>query len=71
MRVKGPLPVELWNRFGSKIVPKLRSAENLQASVELTVEVTPDGVASLESELRQLLRDLELHEKITLEKQNT
>lgn len=69
LRVKGPLPAELWNRFGSKIVPKLRSAENLQASVELTVEVASDGAGSLESDLRQVLADLELNGKIAIEKQ--
>jgi len=26
LRVKGVVPAELWNRFGSKIIPKLRSA---------------------------------------------
>ena len=64
MRVKGTLPPELWNRFGSKIVPKLRSAENLQARVELTAEVSPDGVIALESEIRQLLNDLEVNDRI-------
>jgi hypothetical protein len=70
VRVKGSLPPELWNRFGSKIVPKLRSAENLQARVELTVEVAPEGVTALESELRQLLNDLDLNDKIVIEKQS-
>jgi hypothetical protein len=71
VRVKGPLPPELWNRFGSKIVPKLRSAENLQARVELTVEVSPEGVTALEADLRQLLTDLELSNKIVVEKEST
>lgn len=70
LRVKGPLPPELWNRFGSKIVPKLRAGEHLQASVELTTEVTSEGVASLESEIRQLLADLELAGRVNIEKEN-
>jgi Protein of unknown function (DUF499) len=71
LRVKGPLAPELWNRFGSKIVPKLRSGENLQTRVELTAEVTSELVAGLESEVRQLLADLELNGKILVEKEGT
>lgn len=70
LRVKGPLPPELWNTFGRKIVPKLRSGENLQAWVELTTEISSDGVAALESDVRQLLTDLELNGKVVVEKEN-
>ena len=70
LRVKGPLPPELWNRFGQKIVPKLRSGENLQARVELTVEIAAEGATALESEVRQLLADLELSGKVVVEKES-
>jgi hypothetical protein len=69
LRVKGPLPPELWNRFGQKIVPKLRSGENLQARVELTVEIAAEEVTSLESEVRQILSDLELGGALVVEKE--
>ena len=71
LRVKGPLPPELWNTFGRKIVPKLRSGENLQACIDLTAEITPEGAPVLESEIRQILSDLELNNRIVVEKQGT
>src|SRR5207237_5540099 len=57
LRVRGVVPAELWNRFGSKMIPKLRSAEQLQARVELTVEVETSALASLEMEIQQVLSD--------------
>jgi hypothetical protein len=68
LRVKGVVPAELWNRFGSKIIPKLRSAEQLQARVELTVEVETAALASLEMEIQQVLADLDLGGKVVVEK---
>ena len=68
LRVKGLIPPELWNRFGSKIIPKLRSAEQLRAGVELTVEVEASALASLEMDIQQVLSDLDLGRKVVVEK---
>ena len=62
------IPRELWNRFGSNIIPKLRSADQLQASVELTVEVEGPALNSLEMEIQQILSDLDLGGKVAVEK---
>jgi hypothetical protein len=67
LRVKGVIPPELWNRFGSKIIPKLRSAEQIQALVELTVEVDASACASLELDIQQILSDLDLNGKVSIE----
>jgi hypothetical protein len=69
LRVKGAVPPELWNRFGSKIIPKLRSAEQLQALVDLTVEVDTSASAALEMEIQQILSDLDLGGKVVVEKE--
>jgi len=58
----------LWNRFGLKIIPKLRSVEHLEARVELTVEVATSASAALEMEIQQILSDLELGAKVVVEK---
>ena len=68
LRVRGVVPAELWNRFGSKIIPKLRSAERLQTRVELTVEVEASALGSLEMEIEQVLADLGLGGKVVVEK---
>jgi hypothetical protein len=69
LRVRGVVPAELWNRFGSKIIPKLRSAGQLQARVELSVEVETSALASLEIEIQQVLSDLDLGGKVVMEKE--
>jgi hypothetical protein len=71
LRVKGAVPPELWNRFGSKIIPKLRSAEHLEARVELTVEVESSASAALEMEIQQILSDLDLGGKVIVEKDSS
>jgi len=68
LRVKGAIPPELWNRFGSKIIPKLRSAKQLQALVELTVQLDTSASAALEMEIQQILSDLDLIGKLVVEK---
>jgi hypothetical protein len=59
-RLSGPLPLESWNRFGQKLVPKLRSGKDASATVELTVAVDAALAASFETDLRQALEDLGL-----------
>jgi hypothetical protein len=68
LRVKGAVPPELWNRFGSKIIPKLRSANQLEARVELRIEIETSASASLEAEIQQILSDLDLGGKVVVEK---
>jgi hypothetical protein len=70
LRVRGVVPPELWNRLGSKIISKLRSAGPLQARVELSVEVETSALASLEMEIQQVLSDLDLGGKVVVEKEH-
>ena len=67
IRVTGGMPAELWNRFGTRILPKLRSGEGLNITVDLSA--TFDGSASndVKSDLRQVLRDLGLEGSFTIE----
>ncbi len=51
-------PTEMWNRLGTKIIPKLKSAGELQIGLEFTVTVSGDKVGNLQNELRQILDDL-------------
>ena len=61
------MPAELWNRFGTRILPKLRSGEGLKIEVDLTA--TFDGTAGndVKSDLRQVLRDLGLEGTFNIE----
>ncbi|MBI2060378.1 MAG: ATP-binding protein [Nitrospirae bacterium] len=67
IRLVGDIPPELWNRLGTKILPKLRSGDNLKVGVEFTVTVKSGVAPSLESDLRQILADLGLTNRIRIE----
>jgi hypothetical protein len=67
LRVIGTVPPELWNRVGIKLLPKLKSGENLAVRIEFTVEVKADVATGLQSELRQILEDLGLGNRVQVE----
>lgn len=67
VRVAGTVPPEVWNRLGTKILPKLRSGLDLKIGVEFSVTV-PDGSAiGLATELRQILQELGLTNSVRVE----
>lgn len=67
VRVGGTVPPEVWNRLGTKILPKLRSGVDLKIGVEFSVTV-PDGSASgLAIELRQILQELGLANSVRVD----
>jgi hypothetical protein len=67
VRITGSLPPEVWNRVGTRLIPKLRSGANLQVNVEFSVLVPGDQATALVSELQQILGDLGLTEKLRIE----
>jgi hypothetical protein len=67
LRLVGTVPPEIWNRLGTKIIPKLKSGSDLKIGVDFSVTVSTDSAKSIESDLRQILEDLCLKEKIKIE----
>jgi len=67
LRIVGTVPPEVWNRLGTKILPKLRSAKDLKVGVEFSVVVTNDLKDNLIADLRQALEDLGLSDKVRIE----
>jgi hypothetical protein len=67
LRLVGTVPPEIWNRLGTKIIPKLKSGSDLKIGVDFTVTINVDSVRSIESDLRQILEDLGLKGKIKIE----
>jgi hypothetical protein len=61
------VPPEIWNRLGTKIIPKLKSGSNLKIGVDFSVTVDAGSARGLESDLRQILEDLGLKGKINIE----
>jgi hypothetical protein len=68
LNLRGSVPPEIWNRLGTKLIPKLRSGNELTAQVNFSVTLDGKTVGSFESELRQILEDLGLADKIRVEK---
>src|ERR1019366_8112720 len=50
LRVVGAIPPEVWNRLGTKILPKLRSGSELKIGLEFSVTVSADSANGLASE---------------------
>ncbi len=67
LRLKGTVPPEVWNRLGTRLLPKLRSGEDLSVGVEFSVNVEAAVAGNLETELRQALADLGLGEQVIVE----
>jgi hypothetical protein len=67
LRLVGDVPPEVWNRLGTKVLPKLRSGSELRIALEFSVVVKSESAASLASELKQILAELGLAESVRVE----
>jgi hypothetical protein len=67
LRLVGAVPPEIWNRLGTKILPKLRSGSDLKIGLDFSVTVKADTAQSLASELRQVLEELGVGESVRIE----
>ena len=68
LRLTGTVPPEVWNRLGTKMLPKLRAGEELSVGIEFTVSVRSQFAQNMETELRQVLDDLELKDQVRVER---
>jgi len=67
LHLVGTIPPEIWNRLGTKIIPKLKSGSDLKIGVDFSVTLNAESVRNMESDLRQILEDLGLKGKIQIE----
>jgi hypothetical protein len=67
IRVSGTMPAELWNRFGTRVLPKLRAGEGLKIVIDLAATFDGSAANDARSDLRQVLRDLGLDGTINIE----
>ncbi len=66
LQVTGTIPAEVWNRLGIRILPKLRPLDDLTVGIDLSATIEPERVQSLEAELMQALRDLDLEGGVSI-----
>jgi hypothetical protein len=67
LRLYGNLPSEAWNRFGTKVLPKLRGNGALRLGVDCSVTLNSDVARNLTTELKQILSDLGLENIVNVE----
>jgi hypothetical protein len=67
LHLVGTVPPEVWNRLGTKILPKFRSGSDLKIGLEFSITVSADLANSLVTDLRQILQELGLAEAVKVE----
>ncbi len=67
LQLAGSVPPEVWNRIGIKLLPKLRSAKELSLGINLSVTVGSPLAPNLQHDLRQILSDLGLSDRVRIE----
>jgi hypothetical protein len=67
LRIAGNVPPEIWNRVGTKLIPKLKTGKDFKVEVGFSVMVDSGTASHLKTELQQILQDLGLSEKLTIE----
>jgi hypothetical protein len=66
LTLSGTVPPEVWNRLGTKLIPKLRSGTGLTVKVAFDVTVDAAHLSSTKAELQQVLEDLGLSNQVTV-----
>jgi len=67
LRIVGTIPPEIWNRLGTKIIPKLKSGSDLKIGDDFSVTFNVESAKVIETDLGQILKDLGLRDKIRIE----
>ena len=67
LRVVGTIPPELWNRLGTKIIPKMKSGSNFSVDVRFSVDIDATQAKGMGADLEQILADLGLKDKVRIE----
>ena len=68
LRLVGTVPPEVWNRLGTKVLPKLRSGDDLCVGIEFSVSVGSQCAQNMVVELQQILDDLGLGDQVRVER---
>jgi hypothetical protein len=55
--VVGSIPPEQWNRLGTRLIPKMRAAGTVTATIRLEIEIDQTKATALSTELRQIIEE--------------
>jgi len=67
IRICGDVPGEVWNRLGTKILPRLKDCEDLRIEVGFCVKIRTEMADKLKKDLEQILDDLSLSGKMQIQ----
>jgi hypothetical protein len=67
LTIRGEVPTEVWNRLGRTLIPKLKTGNELVMKLDVSVQVCNDTAQSFQQELLQILRDLNLADRVKIE----
>jgi hypothetical protein len=67
IRLHGSIPPEVWNRVGNRLLPKLRTGKRLDVTLGFEVEVETATADHLVAEIRQILADLSLSDRVRID----
>ena len=67
IRVHGEVPPEIWNRLGTKLLPKLKSGQDLRVGIDLVVTAEGPDAEALRADLGRILQDLGISEKVSVD----
>jgi hypothetical protein len=68
LRISGDIPPEVWNRLGTKILPKLKPGTDLKVGVSFAASFAPDAAATLKADLDQIISELGLSTRVKVER---
>ena len=69
VRVTGTIPPETWNRFGSRVLPRLRAGDDLRVHVALEVSADAARAGIIETEVKQAVDELMLNDRLQVERE--
>ena len=67
LRLVGTIPSELWNRLGTRVLPKFKAGGDVRVGVDFSVSLGSDTAERLAVELRQAIEDLGLAQTVRVE----
>ena len=67
VRIHGQIPPEIWNRIGTRLLPKLRSSHDLKVGVTFELAADKQRTAALLADVEQAVNDLQLASHIHVE----
>jgi hypothetical protein len=68
IRIVGAIPPEVWNRLGTKLIPKLKAGINLKLGFSFTLELEGGEAQQLISDLKQAIEDFGLSDALKIER---